>query len=138
MINTRHIFCWLNYPLASRKPLKDAESGVKCGKSKMAIACVSFATSNVILMITGALSLPLYFSFYGSQAAIRFSLLLCIHSCILAAIPKVLVSKLMQCSRSSCKRTLLGREKKASLTGAGRLRECENTEFVWELNKTGF
>ena len=28
--------------------------------------------------------------------------------------------------------------KKVSVTGAGRLRECENTEFVWELNKSGF
>ena len=22
--------------------------------------------------------------------------------------------------------------------GAGRFRECENTEFAWELSKTGF
>ena len=28
--------------------------------------------------------------------------------------------------------------KKVSITGAGRLRECKNTEFVWELRKTGF
>ena len=28
--------------------------------------------------------------------------------------------------------------KKGSVTGAGRLQECENTEFVWEFNKTGF
>ena len=28
--------------------------------------------------------------------------------------------------------------KKVSVTGAGRLRECKNTEFVWELRKTGF
>ena len=28
--------------------------------------------------------------------------------------------------------------KKAYVTGAGRLREYENTEFVWEFNKTGF
>ena len=27
---------------------------------------------------------------------------------------------------------------KVSITAAGRLRECENTEFVWELRKTGF
>ena len=27
---------------------------------------------------------------------------------------------------------------KVSVTGAGRLRECENTEFVREFNKTGF
>ena len=27
--------------------------------------------------------------------------------------------------------------KKGSVTGAGRLRECKNTEFVWELRKTG-
>ena len=27
--------------------------------------------------------------------------------------------------------------KKVSVTGAGRLRECENTEFVCELSKTG-
>ena len=40
-------------------------------------------------------------------------------------------------SRSSRKWTPLG-VKKASVTGAGRLRECENTEFVWEFNKTGF
>ena len=24
------------------------------------------------------------------------------------------------------------------VTGAGRLRECKNTEFVWELRKTAF
>ena len=59
----------------------------------MALAgCLScFAASNVILAITGALSLPLYFSFFGSEAAARFSLLLCIHSLLLAAIPNVLV-----------------------------------------------
>ena len=28
--------------------------------------------------------------------------------------------------------------KKMSITGAGRLRECENTEFVWELREPGF
>ena len=28
--------------------------------------------------------------------------------------------------------------KKVSITGAGRLRESKNTEFVWELRKTGF
>ena len=28
--------------------------------------------------------------------------------------------------------------KKVSIIGAGRLRECENTEFVLELRKTGF
>ena len=27
--------------------------------------------------------------------------------------------------------------KKVSVTGAGRLWECKNTEFVWELRKTG-
>ena len=27
--------------------------------------------------------------------------------------------------------------KKVSITGAGHLRECENTEFVWEFNKMG-
>ena len=59
----------------------------------MAIGCIScVAASNVILMITGVLSLPLYFSFYGSEAAVRFSLLLCMHSCLLAAVPSVLVS----------------------------------------------
>ena len=40
----------------------------------------------------GGLSLPLYFSFFGSEAAARFSLLLCIHSVLLAAVPKILVS----------------------------------------------
>ncbi|KAL9982193.1 hypothetical protein ACROYT_G011004 [Oculina patagonica] len=45
-------------------------------------------------MITGALSLPLYFSFYGSEAAVRFSLLLCVHSCLLSAVPSVLKSVL--------------------------------------------
>ena len=59
----------------------------------MALGCLScFAASNVILAITGVLSLPLYFSFFGSEAAARFSLLLCIHSAVLAAVPKVLVS----------------------------------------------
>ena len=28
--------------------------------------------------------------------------------------------------------------KKVSVTGAGRLRECEHTEFVWDFNKSGF
>ena len=28
--------------------------------------------------------------------------------------------------------------KKVFVTGAGRLRECKDTEFVWELRKTGF
>ena len=27
---------------------------------------------------------------------------------------------------------------KVSVTGAGSLRECKNTEFAWELRKTGF
>ncbi|XP_027047533.1 uncharacterized protein LOC113675192 [Pocillopora damicornis] len=45
--------------------------------------------SNTILLITGALSLPLYFSYFGTEAAVRFSLLLCVHSAILAAIPDV-------------------------------------------------
>ena len=27
---------------------------------------------------------------------------------------------------------------KVSITGAGRLRECKNTKFVWEVRKTGF
>ena len=59
----------------------------------MALGCLScVAASNVILMITGGLSLPLYFSFYGSEAAARFSLLLCIHSSLLAVVPGVLVS----------------------------------------------
>ena len=59
----------------------------------MAFGCIScFAVSNLILVITGVLSLPLYFSFFGSEAAARFSLLLCIHSVLMAAIPKVLVS----------------------------------------------
>ena len=57
------------------------------------LGCMSLiAASNAILLITGVLSLPLYFSFYGSEAAVRFSLLLCMHSCILAAVPSVLVS----------------------------------------------
>ena len=28
--------------------------------------------------------------------------------------------------------------KKVSVTEAGRLRECKNTEFVWELRKEAF
>ena len=28
--------------------------------------------------------------------------------------------------------------KKVSVTGTGRLQECKNIEFVWELSKTGF
>ena len=28
--------------------------------------------------------------------------------------------------------------KKVSITGAGHLQECENTDFVWEFNKKGF
>ena len=51
--------------------------------------------SNIILLITGALSLPLYFSYFGTEAAVRFSLLLCVHSAILAAIPDVVVSLIL-------------------------------------------
>ena len=51
--------------------------------------------SNTILLITGALSLPLYFSYFGTEAAMRFSLLLCVHSAILAAIPDVVVSLIL-------------------------------------------
>ena len=29
-------------------------------------------------------------------------------------------------------------QKKVSVTGAGHLRECKNTDFVWELRKMGF
>ncbi|CAH3155605.1 unnamed protein product [Pocillopora meandrina] len=51
---------------------------------------LTFVTaSNTILLITGALSLPLYFSYFGTEAAVRFSLFLCVHSAILAAIPDV-------------------------------------------------
>ncbi|CAH3022216.1 unnamed protein product [Porites evermanni] len=61
----------------------------------MALSCLScFAASNLILLITGGLSLPLYFSYFGSEAATRFSLLLCLHSVLLAAIPRVLKSAL--------------------------------------------
>ena len=28
--------------------------------------------------------------------------------------------------------------KKVSVARAGRLQECKNTEFVWEMRKTGF
>ena len=28
--------------------------------------------------------------------------------------------------------------KKVSVTGAGHVRECKSTEFVWELRKMGF
>ena len=40
-------------------------------------------------------------------------------------------------SGSSGKRTPSGREKGVSI-GPSLLRECKNTEFVWELRKTGF
>ena len=48
-------------------------------------------------------------------------------------IPKIL----MNYSGSSRERTHSGHEK-VSVTGASRLRECKNTEFVWELRKMGF
>ena len=41
-------------------------------------------------------------------------------------------------SGSSLKRTHSGREKGVRTGGAGRLRECNNTEFVWELRKREF
>ena len=41
-------------------------------------------------------------------------------------------------SGSSRERTPSGREKFVRNSGAGRLRECKNTEFVWELRKAGF
>ena len=44
---------------------------------------------------------------------------------------------LMNYSGSSRERTHSGHEK-VSVTGAGSLRECKNTEFVWKLRKTGF
>ncbi|XP_031573879.1 uncharacterized protein LOC116307720 [Actinia tenebrosa] len=50
--------------------------------------CTFYALSNVILGITGTILLPLYFSFCGTEAAVRFSLLLCVHSVLLACIPK--------------------------------------------------
>lgn len=72
-------------------------------KSKMALGCLSFlAASNLILVTTGVLSLPLYFSFFGSEAAARFSLLLCLHSIIMAVIPEALVSKLCLCALFLC------------------------------------
>ena len=59
----------------------------------MALGCLSFlAASNLILAATGVLSLPLYFSFFGSEAAARFSLLLCVHSVLMTVIPGILVS----------------------------------------------
>ena len=52
--------------------------------------CMSLiAVSNVILLITGAVSLPLYFSFYGSEAAVRFS----IFSSLYAFLPTCCSSK---------------------------------------------
>ena len=42
----------------------------------------------------------------------------------------------VHCSKLSSVDTL-GERKKRSTTGAGRLRECKNAEFVWEFNKTG-
>ena len=44
---------------------------------------------------------------------------------------------LMNYSGSSRERTHSGHAK-MSVTGASRLRECKNTEFVWELRKMGF
>ena len=42
-------------------------------------------------------------------------------------------------SQNLCFSQLPRDSKKVSVTGAGRLRECKNTEFVWELRKwTGF
>ncbi|XP_068748496.1 uncharacterized protein [Montipora capricornis] len=61
----------------------------------MALGCLSFlAASNLILAATGVLSLPLYFSFFGSEAAARFSLLLCVHSVLMTVIPGILKSAL--------------------------------------------
>jgi membrane-bound ClpP family serine protease len=54
--------------------------------------CTFYALSNGILGVIGIILLPLYFSFCGSEAAVRFSLLLCVHSVILACIPNKVVS----------------------------------------------
>ena len=56
------------------------------------LSCVAFG--NTLVGLAGVVVLPLYFSFYGPEAAVRFSLLLCLHSTILEIIPKVVVRKL--------------------------------------------
>ena len=62
----------------------------------MALTCAGFlscfAFSNTLVGLAGTIILPLYFSFYGPGAAVRFSFLLCVHSAILAVIPNVVVS----------------------------------------------
>ena len=43
--------------------------------------------------------------------------------------------------RETCSKMYLKNKldiKKVSAPGAGRLRECKNSELVWELGKTGF
>ena len=44
----------------------------------------------------------------------------------------------MEAPVSGHPRDTLGTRKKMSITGAGRLGECKNTEFAWEVSKTGF
>jgi len=54
--------------------------------------CTFYTFSNSILGIIGTILLPLYLSFCGPEAAVRFSLLLCIHAVILACVPQIIVS----------------------------------------------
>ena len=50
----------------------------------------------------------------------------------------VFVKTLQKDPNGDCRyRTVVRNAKKLSVIEAGRLRECKNTEFVWELRKTG-
>ena len=48
--------------------------------------------SNIIYTVFLLGVVPAYFLFAGPEAAVRFSLLLCVHSLLLAMIPRIVVS----------------------------------------------
>ena len=48
--------------------------------------------SNVIYTVFLVCVIPIYFLYAGPEAAVRFSLLLCVHSLLLAMVPRIVVS----------------------------------------------
>ena len=50
--------------------------------------------SNIIYTVLLVLFIPTYFLYAGPEAAVRFSLLLCVHSLLLGMIPSIVVSLL--------------------------------------------
>ena len=49
--------------------------------------------SSIIYTVFLVCVIPAYFLYAGPEAAVRFSLLLCVHSLLLAMIPRIVVSE---------------------------------------------